>query len=313
MKIFPKYLYVILTLLFLLPAVFILGTCRKNKQANEVSGPVIEEPISKREVKAVGYKYDEKKLTYELVWSDEFNYTGLPDSGKWENESGGNGWGNNELQYYTKSDNVYVDGDKMVITAKLEKFGGREVTSARIRTAKKGDWLYGKVEVCAKVPTGLGTWPGIWMLPTDWKYGGWPTSGEIDIMEHVGYNPDALVMSIHTESFNHVKQTQKSKSVKKTGMTDNFHVYAVEWLPDKIKFFYDGELQYTYNPVMLKDSPTYKEWPFDRRFHLLINLAFGGNWGGARGVNYDILPVKYEIDYVRVYQSPEINALINKP
>jgi beta-glucanase (GH16 family) len=95
-------------------------------------------------------------------------------------------------------------------------------------------------------------------------------------------------------------------------MTDNFHVYAIEWLPDKIKFFYDGELQYTYNPLILKDNPTYKEWPFDRRFHLLINLAFGGNWGGARGVNYDILPVKYEIDYVRVYQSPEITALTNK-
>jgi beta-glucanase (GH16 family) len=109
-----------------------------------------------------------------------------------------------------------------------------------------------------------------------------------------------------------VKQTQKSKSVKHDGMTNNFHVYAIEWLPDKIKFFYDGELQYTYNPSMLKDGLTYKEWPFDRRFHLLINLAFGGNWGGARGVNYDILPVQYEIDYVRVYQSPEITALTNK-
>jgi beta-glucanase (GH16 family) len=260
----------------------------------------------------VGFKYDEEKLNYELVWSDEFNYSGAPDPKKWENQVGGHGWGNNELQYYTNGDNVYADGEKLIITARKENAGGREVTSARIRTANKGDWLYGKFEICAKVPLGLGTWPAIWMLPTDKKYGEWPASGEIDIMEHVGYNQDTLVMSIHTEAYNHVKQTQKGKSVKLSGMTDNFHVYAVEWLPDKIKYFYDGKLQFTYNPGALKENPTYKEWPYDRRFYLLINLAFGGNWGGARGVNYDILPVKYEIDYVRVYQSPEITALANK-
>jgi len=307
-----KYVYVAAVLPILFTVVFIFGACRADKQPVK-SGPVIEEPKSKREVKTVGFEYDENKLTYELVWSDEFDYTGPPDPKKWENETGGNGWGNNELQYYTKGDNVYVDGEKMVITARLEKVGGREVTSARIRTAKKGDWVYGKVEVRAKVPKGLGTWPGIWMLPTDWKYGGWPASGEIDIMEHVGYNPDTLVMTVHTESYNHAKRTQKGKSVIKAGMTDNFHVYGVEWLPDKMNFFYDGELEFTYNPVMFKDSPTYKEWPFDRRFHLLINLAFGGNWGGARGVNYDILPVTFEIDYVRVYQSPEISSLVNTP
>jgi beta-glucanase (GH16 family) len=303
-----NYFYVVLRLPLLL-AVFVLWACKADKQVTQASGPIIMEPISKREVKTVGFKYDEEKLVYELVWSDEFDYTGAPDPQKWESETGGNGWGNNELQFYTKDGNVQVDGGKMTITAKLEEAGGRGVTSARIRTAKKGDWLYGKVEVRAKVPTGLGTWPAIWMLPTDWAYGGWPASGEIDIMEHVGYNPDALVMSVHTEAYNHVKQTQKSKSVTLDGMTNNFHVYAVEWLPDKIKFFYDGELQYTYNPGMLNASPTYREWPFDRRFHLLINLAFGGNWGGARGVDLNVLPVKYEIDYVRVYQSPEITAL----
>jgi beta-glucanase (GH16 family) len=304
-----KYVYIVLSLL--LPAVFVLGNCKADNTKKK-TGPVIEEPISKREVKTVGFKYDEEKLNYELVWSDEFDYKGPPDPKKWENQTGGNGWGNNELQFYTNGDNAYADGEKLIITARKENAGGREVTSARIRTANKGDWLYGKFEVCAKVPTGLGTWPAVWMLPTDWKYGGWPASGEIDIMEHVGYNPDALVMSIHTESYNHVKQTQKSKSVKLPGMTDNFHVYAVEWLPDKINFFYDGKLQFTYKPGAIKDNPTYKEWPFDRRFHILINLAFGGNWGGARGVNYDILPVTYEIDYVRVYQSPEITALVNK-
>jgi beta-glucanase (GH16 family) len=304
-----KHAYALLIFLFV---VFNSITCSANKQAgNQTSGPVIEEPKSKREIKTVGFNYDEEMLAYELVWSDEFDYIGAPDPRKWENEVGGHGWGNNELQYYSKSGNVYVDSGKMIITAKLEEAGGRKVTSTRIRTANKGDWVYGKIEVKAKIPAGLGTWPAIWMLPTDRRYGGWPASGEIDIMEHVGYNPDVLVMSIHTESYNHVKNTQKSKSVKQSGMMGEFHVYAIEWLPDKIKFFYDGELQYTYNPCAYKENPTYKEWPFDRRFHLLINLAFGGNWGGARGVNYDILPVDYEIDYVRVYQSPEITALAN--
>jgi beta-glucanase (GH16 family) len=299
-----------LAVIFVLPLLFTLRNCGEKKQLEEKkTGPVIIEPKSKQEVKTMGFEYDEDKLIYELVWNDEFNYTGSPDPEKWGNETGGSGWGNNEIQYYTGGSNAYVDGEKLIITARYEKAGGREVTSARIRTAKKGDWLYGKVEVKAKTPTGLGTWPAIWMLPTDWIYGGWPASGEIDIMEHVGYDPDVLVMSIHTESYNHVKRTQKSKSVKHSGMTNDFHVYAIEWLPDKIKFFYDGELQYLYNPGMLKDSPSYKEWPFDRRFHLLINLAYGGNWGGARGVNFDVLPVNYEIDYVRVYQSPEISAL----
>jgi len=304
-----KYFYVVFV--FLSAVVFIFGSCGVKKQTeNKKTGLVAEEPLSKREIKAVGFNYDEKNIKYELVWSDEFDYTGKPDPAKWENEVGGNGWGNNELQFYTDGDNVYADGEKLIITARKENVGGREVTSARIRTAKKGDWLYGKIEVRAKVPLGLGTWPAIWMLSTDWKYGGWPASGEIDIMEHVGYNPDALVMSVHTEGYNHVKQTQKSKSVKKTGMTSDFHVYGLEWLPDKLKFFYDGELEFTYMPSTLKESPTYKEWPFDKRFHLLINLAFGGNWGGAHGINMEILPVNFEIDYVRVYQSPEITALI---
>jgi beta-glucanase (GH16 family) len=302
--------YVVAAFLFLFPVVFVLITCKTDKQgAEETRGPVIMEPLSKRETKATGFEYDEDKLKYELVWSDEFDYVGPPDPKKWTCETGGHGWGNNELQYYTNGSNVHVDGNYMIITARHESFGGREVTSTRIRTANKGDWLYGKVEVSAKVPTGRGTWPAIWMLPTDWRYGNWPTSGEIDVMEHVGYDPDVLVTSIHTETYNHTKGTQKGKSVKRQSMTNNFHVYAIEWLPDKIKFFYDDELQYTFDPNMFKDSPTYREWPFDRRFHLLINLAFGGNWGGARGVDYNILPATYAIDYVRVYQSPEITAL----
>jgi len=311
-KIGKKIIFIALAaLIILVPGGIVVRSIVLKKQIEKRALSLgIYQPLFKTEKKAMGFKYNEKKLSYDLVWSDEFNYTGLPDPQKWQFEIGGSGWGNNELQFYTAGNNAYVDGEKLIITARRENAGGREVTSSRIRTAKKGDWLYGKIEVRAKIPKGLGTWPAIWMLPTDWGYGGWPLSGEIDIMEHVGFDPDVLVTSVHTEEYNHIKQTHKNKSVKRAGMTDGFHIYSIEWLPDKIKFFFDDELHYTYNPSTLLNSPTYKEWPFDRRFHLLINLAFGGNWGGLRGVDYDILPVTFEIDYVRVYQSPQINALI---
>jgi beta-glucanase (GH16 family) len=297
-------------IILMLGGIVIRGIVIKKQTEKRAASLNIYQPLSKTEKKATGFKYNEKKLTYDLVWSDEFNYVGLPDPQKWQFETGGGGWGNNELQFYTVGDNAYVDGEKLIITARRENAGRREVTSSRIRTARRGDWLYGKIEVRAKVPKGLGTWPAIWMLPTDSNYGGWPLSGEIDIMEHVGFDLDVLVTSVHTEAYNHTKQTHKSKSVKRAGMTDDFNIYSIEWLPDKIKFFFNDELHFTYNPRTLLNSPTYKEWPFDKRFHLLINLAYGGDWGGAQGVDYNILPVTFEIDYVRVYQSPQINALI---
>ncbi|MDR0473083.1 MAG: glycoside hydrolase family 16 protein [Treponema sp.] len=252
------------------------------------------------DIKAKGFNYDENNLSYELVWSDEFNYVGPPDPNKWSYNTGGHGWGNNELQYYTDGANAHVDGKNLIITARKEAMDGREVTSARLHTANKGDWLYGKIEVRAKLPKGIGTWPAIWLLPTDWSYGGWDTSvsGEIDIMEHVGYEEDILYTSVHTDVFH------QNASKRRNGMTEDFHVYSVEWLPDKIKFSFDGILHYVFDPNQLSRNPTYKQWPFDKRFFLLLNLAFGGNWGGYRGVDYNCLPAIFEIDYVRVYQSP---------
>ena len=261
--------------------------------------------------KAVGFTYDEQNLNYKLVWSDEFDYTGAPDPKKWVYDVGGHGWGNNEMQYYTEGKNVKVENGRMIIEARREDVENREVTSTRIKTAGKGDWLYGKIEVSAKIPKGLGTWPAIWMLPTGWEYGGWPKSGEIDIMEHVGYDEDVIVTSIHSETYHHSIQTEKNASKLLKGATDGFHVYAVEWLPDKIKFFVDGELWFMYTPSDYSNEPaTYKEWPFDKPFHLIINLAFGGFWGAAKGVDMDLFPITYEIDYVRVYQSEEINKLV---
>lgn len=258
--------------------------------------------------KAVDAQYDEDNLTYQLVWSDEFDYEGLPDQEKWGYDVGGHGWGNNELQFYTEGKNVQVGDGYLTITARKEKYNHLNYTSTRLITKNKGDWLYGKIEVRAKLPSGRGTWPAIWMLPTDWKYGGWPRSGEIDIMEHVGYNQGRIHGTIHTAAYNHMKGTQIGKSVVREDATETFYTYAVEWLPDKIKFLIDDKLYFVYKPANLINCPTEEEWPFDQRFHLLLNIAVGGNWGGARGVDDRIFPQEMVVDYVRVYQAKELES-----
>ena len=260
--------------------------------------------VDEKDLKATGYEYDYDSLTYELVWSDEFDYEGAPDETLWDYDTGGHGWGNNELQYYTQGDNVSVGNGLLTIELRKEDMGGREYTSTRLVSRRKGDWLYCKVEVSAKLPSGKGTWPAIWMLPTDWAYGDWPASGEIDIMEHVGYDQDVIVQSVHNNRFYGGSAYNHSTPVE--GVSEEFHVYGLEWLPDKIIFTIDGEVQNVYDPNTVTSQPTKDHWPYDKRMHLLINLAFGGDWGGAMGVDDSYLPVEYYIDYVRVYQSPEI-------
>jgi beta-glucanase (GH16 family) len=240
-----------------------------------------------------------------LVWYDEFNYSGRPDSNKWGYDLGDGcpnvcGWGNNELEYYTNyPKNVRVESGSLIIEAHTEAKGGKPYTSGRVVSRTKGDWLYGRIEVRAKLPEGRGTWPAIWMLPTDWKYGGWPASGEIDIMEHVGFDPTIIHGTIHTETYNHGKGTQKEgKITVPTAMTE-MHVYAVNWTKDKMDFFVDDKL---YHTVVRDPNEDFKGWPFDQRFHLIMNLAVGGNWGGTKGVDTTIWPRRMEVDYVRVYQ-----------
>jgi beta-glucanase (GH16 family) len=241
----------------------------------------------------------------QLVWSDEFEYSGTPDSSKWGYDLGDGcpnlcGWGNNEAQYYTaKLNNVRVDNGVLIIEAHKDSLNGKAYTSSRLVSKLKGDWTYGRIEVKAKLPRGKGTWSAIWMLPTDWEYGGWPASGEIDIMEHVGYNPGIIHGSIHTKAYNHLKRTQKEGTISITDAQDEFHVYAINWTKNKIDFMVDDEV---YHTVLKRRSDKYPEWPFDKRFHLLLNLAIGGFWGGIQGIDDKIFPQKMEIDYVRVYQ-----------
>ena len=240
-----------------------------------------------------------------LVWSDEFNYTGLPDSLKWGYDKGDGcpdvcGWGNNELEYYTvkRLENARVENGKLIIEARKEVFENKNYTSARLVTKNKGDWQYGRFEIKAKLPKGTGMWPAIWMLPTKWVYGGWPQSGEIDIMENVGYWPDSVLGTVHTGAYNGMKGTQKTNGLCLKDIAGTFHLYAIEWTSDSISFFMDGKKYH----VFKNEHSGSEAWPFDQAFHLLLNIAVGGNWGGKYGVDDKIFPQKMEIDYVRVYQ-----------
>lgn len=242
------------------------------------------------------------KHSGELVWSDEFDYTGLPDKNKWSYDTAGNesGWGNRELQFYTKArlKNAEVKDGCLIITARKEDYKGFNYTSARLVTKDKGDWLYGRIEVRAKLPDGKGMWPAIWMLPTDWDYGGWPASGEIDIMENVGYDPYVIVASAHTKSYNHVQGTQKNNKITISDCYSDFHNYTLEWEPEQYRVYVDDILYFTFK----NEGTGYKEWPFDKRFHLLLNVAVGGNWGGKQGIDNSIFPRSMVVDYVRVYR-----------
>jgi beta-glucanase (GH16 family) len=237
-----------------------------------------------------------------LVWSDEFNTPGKPDDKKWDYDlgNGDNGWGNNELEYYTNDPkNVRVENGNLVIEAIKEPKGGFNYTSTRILSKNKGDWTYGRIEVRAKLPKGRGTWPAIWMLPTEWKYGGWPESGEIDIMEHVGFDPGVVHANLHSGKYNHIKKTNVDGKVTVPDAMDAFHVYAIDWTKDKIDFYVDDNL---YHSLRHQPGDDYMGWPFDQKFHLIMNIAVGGGWGGQKGVDESIWPQRMEVDYVRVYQ-----------
>jgi beta-glucanase (GH16 family) len=249
-------------------------------------------------VPPAAYVPKEWKFETTPVWGDEFTTDGKPDTTKWGYDTGGHGWGNNELEYYTAGGNVSAKNGLLVIEVRKENMSGNRYTSTRLVSKGKGDFLYGRFEARAKLPRGRGLWPAIWMLPTDWAYGGWPKSGEIDIMEQVGFDPYKVHMTVHTESYNHGKNTQKGAfQVVHTAM-DSFHLYRVDWTPDHIKGYIDDVLVLTF----ANERKTSNEWPFDKKFHWLLNVAVGGNWGGQQGVDDTIFPAKMEIDYVRTYK-----------
>ncbi len=271
--------------------VFLNASCKKEQAKPTVDTP---EPTP-----VIEYSFD----TTAAVWSDEFDNTGLPDATKWGYDVGGSGWGNNELQYYSSDKNAEVKNGKLIIEARKEEREGKNYTSARLVTKNKGDFTYGRLEVKAKLPSGRGSWPAIWMLATNQTYSNvyWPDNGEIDVMEHVGYDPGVVHFSIHCKEYNWPKNTQRtSKMTVPTAMSD-FHVYRMDWTPRTIKGYIDGKSHFEFT----NDNQGWTSWPFDQKFHLLLNIAVGGNWGGAQGVDDSIFPQRMEIDYVRVYKLVE--------
>lgn len=233
-----------------------------------------------------------------LVWSDEFNYKGLPDSTKWNYDVGGHGFGNNEAQFYTKKrlENARVENGNLIIEAKKENWEGKNYTSARLVTKGKQDWKYGRIEVKAKLPKGRGNWPAIWMLSTNMKK--WPQDVELDIMEHVGYHHGFVHASAHTGKYNWPIGTQKTDTLFVKDLSEKFHVYKADWSPEKIDIYVDDNKFFTY----VNTEKTYEAWPFDQKLYLILNLAIGGNWGGQKGIDNSIFPQKFYIDYVKIYQ-----------
>ncbi len=243
---------------------------------------------------------------WQPVWCDEFEEDGLPDFARWGYDVGGHGWGNQELQYYTNAnpDNAFIEDGVLHIRALKNGQGNRDYTSARLVTKWRGDWEYARIQVKARMPSGTGVWPAIWMLPTENRYGGWPHSGEIDIMEYVGYDPGVVHGTIHTGAYNHMEGTQIGYSKEVPTVEDEFHLYEMIWEPRRIELFIDGErfAIFGYNPLTNVDVENHAAWPFDQPFHLILNLAIGGTWGGRHGVDDSIFPQMMEVKYVRVFQ-----------
>ncbi|MBS1796349.1 MAG: glycoside hydrolase family 16 protein [Acidobacteria bacterium] len=256
-----------------------------------------------------------KPRKYRLVWADEFDYKGPPDPRKWGFETGF--VRNKELQYYTgRPENVRVEDGMLVIEARREKFRNPEFTnrkdknwrlnrafarytSASLTTRGRADWLYGRIEVRARLPRGRGAWPAIWMLGSNEENANRLADGEIDIMEHVGFEPAAIYGTVHTEAYNDSKGTQRVGRTEIENPAGEFHVYAIEWTPEKLDFLVDGRVYYSFP----NERRTRAEWPFDRKFYLKINSAVGGEWAGREGIDDASFPQLFAIDYVRVYQS----------
>lgn len=267
----------------------------------------------------------EKSPYNKLVWSDEFDGEGLPDESKWGYEEGY--MRNNEYQYYTvkREENIYqkdgllhikcINADTLrnekgeILNKKTAEGKTFIITSASISTKGHADWQYGRFEIKAKTPMGRGVWPAIWMMPTDeYILQGWPSSGEIDIMEFVGNTPSYVHFTAHSQKYNANKNNLRSEASLCPDSYINYHVYALEWYRDRLDWFIDGELKFTYlndNPIPGQVSLTEeaKAFPFLNPFHLILNFAYGGSWGGRGGVDLDALPLEYLVDYVRVYQA----------
>lgn len=245
---------------------------------------------------------------YRLVWADEFEAEGLPDPARWTFDTHANrsGWYNNEAQYYSdaRPENARVENGRLILQARRERLdparfpdhGGQDYTSARMVSRGPG-WTYGRFEVRAKLPCGRGSWPAIWMLPVDLN--DWPQDGEIDIMEHVGHRSGIVHGTVHTGAYNHVAKTQRGAEIPVPDACDVFHRYQVRWTPEAVVFALDDVDYYRFD----NEHTGQAAWPFDEPFQLILNIAVGGDWGGAEGIDDAAFPQTMEVDWVRVWQA----------
>ena len=249
---------------------------------------------------------------WEILWSDEFDGDEL-DLMKWNKLSWRPGWVNNELQAYTERDtNIFLENGYLVLQGLIDPgYSGidytgnnynTDYTSGRINTDNKFSTTYGKFDIRAKLPKGKGSWPAIWMLGESISSIGWPDCGEIDIMEHVGYDEGMIHGSVHTEDYNHMYNTQKSGSKYIENVTDAFHVYSLEWSPFYLRYLIDDEpFFFVYNDSNGDNG----RWPFDDPHYIILNLAIGGDWGGVQGVSASDFPMRMMVDYVRVFKQSD--------
>ncbi len=252
---------------------------------------------------------------WNLVWSDEFDTDGPPDSRNWNLEEWQARRVNDEDQAYTsRPKNVRVEDGRLIIEAHREDYDGAHYTSARLQSQGRGDFLYGRFEVRAQLPRGMGTWPAIWMLPSDpfsyattcsddpdWQGSAdcdaWPNSGEMDIMEHVGYQMGHVHGTVHTKAYYWAVWQQRKGRILIDDLDEEFHDYVLEWSPDRIDVYVDDSLYFTY----MNEGSGWEAWPFDKPFHLILNIAVGGMWGRAGGgIDEQVFPQRMLVDYVRV-------------
>lgn len=247
--------------------------------------------------------------TWTMVWQDEFDSpNGTPvDKTKWTHETGGQGWGNHELEYYTdRTANSYQSNGSLVIRVIKEQFDSRDYTSARLTTKKSFTTTYGKIEASIKIPRGQGIWPAFWMLGADIDKSHWPTCGEIDIMENIGKEPSIIHGTLHGPGYSGGKGPTSSYVLPDGRVfADSFHVFAIEWEPDVIRFYCDNKLYSTRTP---SDLPAGTRWVFDHPFFIILNVAVGGDWPGSPN-DKTTFPQEMLVDYVRVYQkeSPKVS------
>ena len=255
---------------------------------------VVESPLGEP-IPALGSSASINGNSWHLVWQAEFEGAEL-DPGSWRTEEWGAGLYNHEFQAYTqRPENMRLEGGRLIIEARRDWVDGSEYSSGRITTDSRASWAYGRIEARMKLPGGVGVWPAFWLMG---DHGGWPAGGEVDIMENVGWMGDTVTALAHSEHYNwQTPFGERKGTVDVPDSTTAFHTYAVEWFTDRLVYYVDDREYYVNSRENIPGA-----WPFEQPFHLNLNLAVGGDWGGARGVDPNIWPRRLEVEFVRVWQ-----------